>query len=169
MNDAGEILGIRGPILVEEPGFDIDLGSRPRVPQTTNTQLKLVDIWRRVLGIETIGVSDDFVELGGDSLAALILAAEIEATFGIQFQLSDVIDLSTIAKQAVTVDRKMSLMAQLPSHVAVGRATGAQAPVFIVHGAWGFSFLKRAFIEELGQDRPVFLFQAPGLDGRWGR
>jgi len=137
-----------------------------REPQTEVEQ-KLARIWQQVLGISTVGAFDDFFELGGDSLAATVLAAEIEATFGIQFHLSDVITLSTVAKQAWAVVRDASsAKARLPSHLTVGRASGSQQPLFVVHGGWGFSFFNRVFFDALGQDRPVYLFQAPGLDGR---
>jgi thioesterase domain-containing protein len=36
----------------------------------------------------------------------------------------------------------------------------------MVHGAGGFIFFKPEFLGIVGQDRPVYLFQAPGLDGR---
>ena len=37
----------------------------------------------------------------------------------------------------------------------------------MVHGREGFAFFKRAFMrEKLGEDRPIYLFQVPGLDGR---
>ncbi len=146
---------------------DLDAFAASAGAQKTDTELKLIHIWHRLLDRETIGVSDDFFELGGDSLAALVLTEEIDSIFGVRFQLCDVIDLPTVAKQAqAIVEKKSPADAQFPSHVVVGRVTGGQTPLFIVHSAWGFSFLRRTFLEELGQDRPVFSFQAPGFDGR---
>jgi thioesterase domain-containing protein/acyl carrier protein len=127
----------------------------------------LAAIWRQVLAIDTVGVSDDFFDLGGDSFAATALAAEIEATFGLRFAPSDIINLSTVAKQAEMVDaNSANVTPQLPPHLILSRAGGSQPPVFIVHGGLGFVFFKPEFLDEVGQDRPVYLFQAPGLDGR---
>ncbi len=41
------------------------------VPASTETERRVVRTWERVLGIEPIGIDDDFFALGGDSLAAL--------------------------------------------------------------------------------------------------
>ncbi|MDH4278291.1 MAG: AMP-binding protein, partial [Acidimicrobiia bacterium] len=41
------------------------------VPASTETERQIVKVWEKVLGIEPIGVDDDFFALGGDSLAAL--------------------------------------------------------------------------------------------------
>jgi acyl carrier protein len=126
-------------IIAGEPSLlrraDVGLTTPWQEPQT-ETERKLAHIWQQVLGIDAIGASDDFFDIGGDSLAATVLAAEIEATFGIQFQFSDIINLSTVAKQALTVVRNTSsTTAQLPSWLIVGRAAGSQPPVVVVHGA----------------------------------
>jgi thioesterase domain-containing protein/acyl carrier protein len=130
-------------------------------------ELRLALMWQQVLGKDKIGASDDFFELGGDSLAATVLATEIEATFGIPFSFADIMNFSTVAKQALAISEDRSVPTlRLPPHCILVRAGGLQSPVFIVHGAWGFSFFRRAFIDEVGHNRSVYLFQYPGLDGR---
>nr|WKF59528.1 Linear gramicidin synthase subunit D [Paraburkholderia busanensis] len=47
----------------------------PRTPLETT----LVDTWQRVLGQSTIGIDDDFFQLGGDSLAAMRVMAQLRA------------------------------------------------------------------------------------------
>src|SRR5262249_14749453 len=47
-----------------------------------------------------------------------------------------------------------------------GSTGGTEPPLFMVHGGAGFSFFSRAFVDEVGQDRPIYLFQLPGFDGR---
>ena len=155
-------------IMEPSPLRRAELGLTPQWQEPPNeAERKLTYIWQQVLGRDKLGASDDFFELGGDSLAATVLAAEIEATFGVQFSPADIINFSTVAKQAQAIAQTDSFStARLPSHCILGRAGGSQPPVFVVHGAWGFSFFKRAFIDEVGHDRPVYLFQAPGLDGR---
>jgi thioesterase domain-containing protein/acyl carrier protein len=141
--------------------------SAPWVEPGTEAEAGLAAIWREVLGIDAVGTSDDFFELGGDSFAATALAAQVEATFGIRFAPSDIINSSTVAKQAQLVaSQALDLTPKLPSHLVLGRAGGSQPPVFMVHGGLGFAFFKPDFLEEVGRDRPVYLFQAPGLDGR---
>jgi thioesterase domain-containing protein/acyl carrier protein len=144
---------------------DLGLATAWEEPQT-EAELKLADIWQQVLGIDAVGAADDFFELGGDSFAATALAAEIEATFNVRFAPSAIINFSTIAKQARTVAEEPSSPSRLPSHLIIGRAGGSQPPLFVVHGMAGFAFFNRALIDEMGEDRPIYLFQVPGLDGR---
>jgi thioesterase domain-containing protein/acyl carrier protein len=151
------------PVLIRR----VDLGlATPWHAPTSEAERKLAAVWQQVLGIDAIGAADDFFELGGDSFAATTLAAEIESTFGVRFAPADIINHSTVAKQARSVAGGVSPASNLPAHLVVGRAEGSQPPFFMVHGALGFAFFKRAFIDEVSQDRPIYLFQAPGLDGR---
>jgi thioesterase domain-containing protein/acyl carrier protein len=141
--------------------------STPWEEPRSETELKLAEIWRHVLGLDAVGTRDDFFDIGGDSFAATALAAEIEATFDVRFAPSDIINFSTITKQARTIAFRLSSQVQrLPSHVIVGRAEGSKPPLFLVHGTEGFSFFSPVFLDEVGRDRPIYLFQAPGLDGR---
>jgi thioesterase domain-containing protein/acyl carrier protein len=145
---------------------DLNLSTPFEEPQT-ESELKLAAIWADVLGVNAIGASDNFFRLGGDSFAATTLAAEIEATFGLRFAPSDIINHSTIAKQARVIDAKVaSLERQLPPSLVAGSTRGSKSPVFMVHGGSGFAFLRPVFIDVVGEDRPVYFFQAPGLDGR---
>ena len=54
----------------------------PHVPPTTQVQKKIVDTYEKVLGCQSVGIKDDFFDLGGDSLAAL----EVGALLGVQLQ-----------------------------------------------------------------------------------
>ena len=145
---------------------DLGLSTAWEQPRT-ESELKLAGIWQQVLGVDAIGASDDFFELGGDSFAATTLAVEIEVTFGLRFAPSDIIDLSTVAKQAQAIAAKAAQVApQLPSPLIPGSTSGSKPPVFMVHGGSGFAFLQPVFVDIVGEDRPVYFFQAPGLDGR---
>lgn len=146
--------------------IDLNLSTPWEEPQS-EAQVRLAVIWQQVLGIDAVGACDDFFDLGGDSFAATVLAAEIEVTFALQFAPSDIINLSTVAKQAEMVAATDGdLKPKLPPHLILGRSGGSQPPVFIVHGGFGFVLLKPDFLDEVGKDRPIYLFQAPGLDGR---
>ncbi|MCX6582597.1 MAG: amino acid adenylation domain-containing protein [Candidatus Aminicenantes bacterium] len=55
-------------------------------------ETKLVDIWADILDISdsAIGVSDNFFQLGGHSLKAIILAAKIHKVFEVKIPLSEI-------------------------------------------------------------------------------
>ena len=53
----------------------------PFVAPSSPLEHLVADIWSEVLGIEAVGLDDDFLELGGDSLrAALVITRLLEAT-----------------------------------------------------------------------------------------
>jgi acyl carrier protein len=53
--------------LFESPGDDVER--------------RVAEIWSREMDLRSVGVHDDFLELGGDSLAALGIIAAVEAEF----------------------------------------------------------------------------------------
>jgi acyl carrier protein len=76
----------------------------PYVAPRTTTERKLADIWCRFLAMDHIGTSDDFEELGGDSLLAVSIFAEIEAVFGIAVPVGLLSRSPTIARLARSID-----------------------------------------------------------------
>jgi len=66
----------------------------------------LVSIWHEVLGIDGVGIDDDFFDLGGHSLLAVKMLARVHETFGITLPLGRLFDSPTIRElaQALTVE-----------------------------------------------------------------
>jgi len=50
----------------------------PYAPPTTELERVITDIWQKALGIEGLGLYDNFFDLGGDSLIALQVIAELK-------------------------------------------------------------------------------------------
>jgi acyl carrier protein len=98
---------------------DLALSTECKEPHN-EAERKLAAIWRDVFGIDVIGVTDDFFELGGDSFTATALAAEIEATFGTRFTPADIITLSTVAQRPEARQGGIASVSRLP-HLGPGR------------------------------------------------
>ena len=73
----------------------------PYVEPATEDQRAVAAIWAEVLGIDRIGLDDDFFALGGHSLAAVQIGAKIQSRFGAQLELRDFFDSPTVASTAV--------------------------------------------------------------------
>ncbi|WP_438297237.1 amino acid adenylation domain-containing protein [Streptomyces sp. HUAS TT7] len=69
---------------------------RPARPPRTDRQRKLIDIWKEVLGLNQIDLADDFLDLGGDSLLAARLAAQLQSAFGIPVPVRTVLEYTTV-------------------------------------------------------------------------
>ena len=79
----------------------------PFTPPDTPTQVVLAELWAEALGIDQVGIHDDFFELGGDSLQALKLLSRIEQRLQAPLSLKELIQAPTIASQSVqVVDRR---------------------------------------------------------------
>jgi acyl carrier protein len=67
----------------------------------------LAAIWAQVLGQDdqSIGINDEFLALGGDSLTATKLVSRIRKQLNADLTLIDFFDASTIAEQAIVLQR----------------------------------------------------------------
>ncbi|MFI2668060.1 amino acid adenylation domain-containing protein [Streptomyces albidoflavus] len=69
----------------------------------TGTESRVAEVWRRVLGVDRVGVHEDFRDLGGDSLLALDLLGALRAA-GLPARLSQVLRHATVAALSAALD-----------------------------------------------------------------
>src|SRR5262249_12486989 len=62
--------------------------SKSFVAPRDDLEIQLVRIWEATLGVRPVGVRDNFFEIGGHSLLAVSLFAEIESTFNKRIPLA---------------------------------------------------------------------------------
>ncbi|RPK22202.1 non-ribosomal peptide synthase/polyketide synthase [Paenibacillus xylanexedens] len=78
---------------------------REYVAPRTDLETKLVSIWQGVLGSVTIGVTDNFFDLGGHSLRATTLVSKVHKELHVDLPLRDVFRYSTIEAMAEVINR----------------------------------------------------------------
>ena len=129
---------------------------------SNDCQRELLAIWQEVLKLPKIGIDDDFFELGGTSLQALMVFAQIEARLGSSLSPTTLVQAPTIARLSELI-RAGSIASQslLPL-----RAPGAGFPLFLVHDRAGFAMCYRHLVSDLKSDRPIYGLQRPPLDGK---
>jgi acyl transferase domain-containing protein/thioesterase domain-containing protein/acyl carrier protein len=146
------------------------------------------DIWVELLGVADIGDDDDFFDAGGHSLIAIRMMSRIHKQLGVKFQLTTMFDAPTIAALAAEVLKvKPDLDAELAaSATASGRpaamaitepvdaphralvaisTAGDSRPFFVVHGAGGNVMFLWTLARAMSGTRPLYGFQAHGVDG----
>lgn len=126
-------------------------------------ELQLTKMWERLLGIESIGTSDNFFNRGGHSLLVVQLFAEIEKTFEHHLPLG-------VLFQSPTIKQLAAILRQEPGSIAwsslVPIATsGSKPPLFCAHPISGNVFDYYPLAAHLGPDQPIYGLQSPGLDG----
>jgi acyl carrier protein len=72
----------------------------PRSP----TERKLAEIWCRALGMDCVGITDSYEDLGGDSLLAASIFAELETSFGVKLPWALLAEAGTIELMAAAID-----------------------------------------------------------------
>jgi thioesterase domain-containing protein/acyl carrier protein len=120
-------------------------------PKTTfvapgNTlEKQLAGAWQKVLGLQQVGITDNFFALGGHSLLAVQLMAEIKKVTGQQIPVLTIFQSPTIEQLAERI-RKGDCSDQLSSTIQVNPHT-SKLPLFWVH----HTFLAR----HLEPDQPL--------------
>ncbi len=132
-------------------------------PRTADEKL-LAEIWASVLGIERVGIRDNFFDLGGHSLLAVSLLAQIEGQFGKQLPLSALFQGPTIEELAKLLKPSTETTNQWSPLVAI-QAKGTKRPFFCLPGAGGNVLYFHELARHLGQEQPFYGLQAVGLDG----
>lgn len=70
----------------------------------TNTEKMLLHLWKRILEKERIGTEESFYELGGHSLKALTLIADIKKTFNVEVSYKDILSSPTIKQLSSIIE-----------------------------------------------------------------
>ncbi len=87
------------------------------VAPVTELEKKLAKIWTEILGIDKVGIDDNFFALGGNSIIGVRLAAEIEKNIDMIMSAEALIKFSTITGMAKAI-RKTTL--KKPEQIKAG-------------------------------------------------
>jgi acyl transferase domain-containing protein/thioesterase domain-containing protein len=144
----------------------------------------LVGIWEELLGVDKLGVQDDFFDLGGHSLIAVRLFATVKKAYSADFPISVLFEAPTIEGCAALIreatgqaggdDAESNAPTQKVRRtrfkhlVAMDARAGegsSKAPFFLVAGMFGNVLNLRHLANLVGTDRAFYGLQARGLYG----
>jgi amino acid adenylation domain-containing protein len=125
---------------------------------------RLVTIWQRELDIHSIGVTDNFFDLGVTSIVAARLFAAIEHEIGDSLPLGAIFRAPTIERLARLIEGGAEAAARWSSLVPI-QPDGTQPPMFCVHGGGGTVLHIEPLARRLGPDQPLYGLQSRGLYG----
>ncbi|MFL5663083.1 MAG: acyltransferase domain-containing protein, partial [Ktedonobacteraceae bacterium] len=74
------------------------------VAPNTEIECKIAAVWQEVLGVEQVGVHDNFYDLGGHSLLGTQLVSRLREVFPVEMPLHDFFDALTIAELAEKIE-----------------------------------------------------------------
>jgi amino acid adenylation domain-containing protein/thioester reductase-like protein len=118
-----------------EPGIKIQFD-----PPTNIIEEKLAEMWKEVLNIEEVGINNNFFNLGGHSLKAVLLQSKIEKEFKIDVSLNDIFNKPTIREIGEIIrnsDRESSPEIQPAPEQEYYNLASAQKRLYVVEQMQG--------------------------------
>lgn len=130
-------------------------------------EIQLIDIWRRILGVDRIGVEDHFFDWGGDSLSAALMLAQAEKILdpgAPHLDGSDFYDHPTVAALAGIIARSADRAEETqwgPNRILKFHPDGARVPFFCFSSSRINPYEFRHLSRELGADQPFIVVCPP--------
>jgi len=131
--------------------------SNDYVPPSTRTEEVVASVIAEVLGADRVGATDSFFDLGGNSLSATRVAANLREGYGFDIELAWLFNDPTVRGLA----RRLAEGNAVSNDVVITlRGEGARPPLFCVHPAGGLAWFYGGLAPHL-DDRPIYGLQDP--------
>ena len=73
-------------------------------PPTTETEARIATLWCDTLGLDSVGIHDDYFSLGGDTLTGALLLTRIHESMSVELPPAGLFEQPTIAGQARLIE-----------------------------------------------------------------
>lgn len=125
-------------------------------------QTHLLAMWKVFFNLESLALEDNFFQLGGDSLLASQIVAQIQLQWNVPLKMHVLFEYPTIALLTQHIFQTLqtgtasqhSLLVQL-------RAGNSSAPLFFIHPIGGHVFCYQSLAQNIKYPGPIFGIQAP--------
>jgi amino acid adenylation domain-containing protein len=145
---------------VDKKALPEPIFSQKNLTKADNEQeVQLLAIFKAVLNLDAFGVEDSFFDCGGHSLLAIKLLSIINKTQQCQLRMSDLFSAPTV-RQLLQHSN-----ASLNRYLLSLNTQGEGDAIFIVPGGGGMGSYLYDFALTFKGVRPVYSFQAVGLEG----
>lgn len=135
----------------------------PKQLARNKTELAIASIWEDLLGITCIDIHEEFIALGGRSIAAVKMISQIEDKLDVKLTMLDVVTYPTIAGLAGRIDgttQQSNWRSLIPL-----KPTGSKPPIIFIHAVGSHALFLRSITPYFDDDQPVIGLQLVGLDG----
>jgi amino acid adenylation domain-containing protein len=131
---------------------------------TDELELTVFNSWQAALNVPHLGIDDNFFEIGGHSLLAARLFAEIGNRLDLKLPVSLLVEAPT---PRLLVDRIRKIRLAPGGCLVPMQTSGSLPPIYFIHHLFGDILIYRTLAECFEPDRPVIGVQAPaGLADR---
>lgn len=145
------------------PAPGADTGERPHEAPVTLYEVSVAQHWKTLLGLEQVGLEDDFFEAGGSSIKLIELLHHLRTEFGVSVPVSRLYQATTLHGMAATVEDAVhsTTADELPFLTFNG---GASPTVFCFPPAGGHGLVYRGLAAHLPQYAVIGFNYLPGED-----
>ena len=105
-------------------------------PPTSDTESRVLTLWQQTIGIEDLGIDDDYFAIGGSSLLAAQLFSEITRKFRVKLPLTTILDCPTVRTLSHRIEQSSE-----PASSLVELKSGSNKTLFLVHDGDGETLL----------------------------
>jgi len=132
---------------------------RPR----TEEEKIITQIWSEILGVEKIGIYDNFYDLGGHSLVAIQIVANLSKAIGKTIPIAALIKSPSVEGLGKTIGNLESY--GIWNTLSPLKTTGNRYPLFCIPPAASTAIRFKLLSDYLGVDQPIYGLEYPGMDG----
>jgi enterobactin synthetase component F len=150
----------RAALPVPETGLRAAAAEHYVAPRTKGEKL-LAELWKETFGLAQISVHDNFFALGGDSLSAVNMVAELSERYSIELPVSALFQDPTIANLARSIDGA-AVADMFGTILPLRQGNGAPA-LFCVHPVAGMSWGYAGLTRYLAPAQSIYGLQSIGL------
>lgn len=118
----------------------------------------LCGLFAEILGLDTVGIDDNFFVLGGHSLLATRLVGRIRETLGARLPVRMIFQAPTVAGIADLISGKTEAPTTIDPVLPI-RTSGAAPPLFCLHPVSGVSWCYTGLQRHIPTDRPIYGLQ----------
>jgi amino acid adenylation domain-containing protein len=140
----------------------------------TTTEAMMADLWCRLLGVQRVGLDENFFDLGGHSLLSLRLLEQIQQLFQTRLAPREFFENPTVRSLSARVWDDMVRPGRSRNHSPDQRLVplqsgGSLPPIFVFPGGYGdeSELITVAWMSRrhLGPGQPLYALLGPGVDG----
>lgn len=138
-----------------QPTAENLLGLDTIMPARNACEQTLIDIWETILGVQPIGIQNNFFDIGGNSLLAVQMLSQVETLFAKRLPITTLLQASTIADLANVLQAPTSHLSQNHApecDLVLLQNGGDRPPLFCIYGI----LLYRDLVHQLRPDRPIY-------------
>lgn len=128
-----------------------------------DVETRLSRIWQELLGVDSVGLDENYFDLGGDSALTIQLFVQVEKVFKVKIPMPTLFEAPTVREFARVLRSAVSEVSASP--LVPIQPAGSRPRLFCVHGMEGDVSIYRDLSRHLPPDQPVYGLQSQGLDG----